>query len=308
MRTKELNMKKVFIATTTFGKDDPAVFDVLKKAGIEHVFNSQRRPLTEVEVKEVLSQGIYDGLLAGLEPLTKDVLLQAKGLKVISRVGVGMDNVDREAAQKIGIKVFNTPGVLTDSVAELTLGFMLSALRKIPLLDRRMHNGQWEKLSGALLKGKIVGIIGFGHIGQRVASLVKAFGAEVFFYDVCKIDSPDAKQVGFEALIKTADIISLHSSGKECLISGQAIECMKEGVIIVNTSRGALIDETALAQGLSSGKVACAALDVFRQEPYQGLLLKFDNVIMTPHIGSYAREARILMEKMAVENLIKGLL
>ncbi|MEI7998546.1 MAG: phosphoglycerate dehydrogenase [Candidatus Omnitrophota bacterium] len=300
-------MKKVFIATTTFGNDDPTILSLLIKEGVEYTLNPFERRLNETEIKDVLSKGIYDGLLAGLEPLTKDVLFQAKGLKVISRVGVGLDNVDQSAAGARNILIFNTPGVLTDAVAELTLGLMLAALRKVSFLDRKMHTGQWEKVSGALLKGKLVGLIGFGHIGQRVATLVKAFGAEVLFFDVCKTNSLDAQQVELEQLIRTADIISLHSSGKECLIEANEISQMKQGVIIVNTARGILIDEGALAQGLSSGKVGCAALDVFTQEPYQGPLLKFDNVIMTPHIGSSAKEARIMMEKMAVENLLKGL-
>jgi len=301
-------MKKVFISTTTFGEDDPSILKELAKAKISTTMNPHARRLNEAEITDILVKGQYDGLLAGLEPLTENVLAKAKTLKVISRVGVGMDNVDQVAAKKLGIKVFNTPGVLTDAVAELTLGFILAALRKIALLDRKMHVGQWEKKMGALLKGKTVGIVGFGNIGMRVAQLALAFGANIIFTDVRKIKKAKSKQVSVARLIKSANIISLHCSGKDCVIGEKEIQAMKEGVIIINTARGSLIDEKALFKGVSSGKVACAGLDVFLEEPYKGELSKLDNVILTPHIGSYAREARVIMEKMAVDNLIKSFL
>jgi D-3-phosphoglycerate dehydrogenase len=300
-------MKKVFISTTTFGEDEPSILKQLAKAKISATMNPHGRRLNTAEIADILVKGQYDGLLAGLEPLTENVLTQAKNLKVISRIGVGMDNVDQLAAKRLGIKVFNTPGVLTDAVAELTLGLILAALRKIVLSDHKMHAGQWDKKMGALLKGKTVGIVGFGHIGARVADLALAFGANIIFTDVRKIKKAKIKQVSLADLIKSADIISLHCSGKDCVIGEKEIQAMREGVIIINTARGSLIDEKALLKGISSGKIACAGLDVFQEEPYKGELLKQDNVIFTPHIGSYAKEARVMMEKMAVENLIKGL-
>ena len=300
-------MAKVFIATTSFGEDDASVLKGLQDAGFDYTLNPLRRRLDAREIGEFLVSGGYEGLLAGLEPLTKDVLVAAKSLKVISRVGVGMDNVDQAAAKELGIKVFNTPGVLTDSVAELALGLILSALRKIAVSDRKMHAGQWDKKMGVLLKGKAVGVVGFGAIGQRVAELCMAFGADVIFTDVRTIQKAGAQQVPFETMVRDADVITLHSSGKECLIAEEQIAAMKEGVVIINTARGALIDEAALLDGLLSGKVGGAALDVFGKEPYQGPLAAQDNVILTPHVGSYARDARMVMEKMAVENLIRGL-
>ena len=298
-------MKKVFISTTTFGDDDPSILKELAKAKISTTMNPHARRLNETEIADILVKGQYDCLLAGLEPLTENVLSQAKTLKVISRVGVGLDNVDQVAAKKLGIKVFNTPGVLTDAVSELTVGLILAALRKIALLDRKMHAGLWDKKMGALFKGKTVGIVGFGNIGARVADLALAFGANVIFTDVRKVKKAKTKQVGLAQLIKSADIVSLHCSGKDCVIGQKEIQAMKEGIIIINTARGSLIDEKALLNGISSGKVACAGLDVFPEEPYKGELLKQDNVILTPHVGSYAREARIMMEKAAVEHLIK---
>ncbi len=300
-------MKKVFISTTTFAEDDPSILRALSKAGFVATLNPHRRRLTEAEITEIFVQGDYVGLLAGLEPLTKEVLSKTRDLKVISRVGVGLDNVDLEAARKQGIKVFNTPGVLTDAVAELTIGLILAALRKIILSDRNIRKNQWTKDMGSLFKGKTLGIVGFGNIGERVAQLAQAFGVKVIFSDVRKIRKGRAEQVTFSKLMELADIISVHTSGQECLIGEKQIKAAKQGVIIVNTARGGLIDEGAILNGLSSGKIACAALDVFENEPYKGILCKHDHVILTAHIGSYAKEARILMERMAVENLLKGL-
>jgi D-3-phosphoglycerate dehydrogenase len=299
-------VKKVFISTTTFGEDDPAVFKALKAAGWSWTLNPYRRKLSDAEIGELLARGEYQGLLAGLETLDKGILSAARGLKVISRVGVGLDNVDQVAAKGLGIKVFNTPGILTDAVAELTLGLMLGVLRKIALLDRRMRVGHWEKKMGALLKGRVVGIVGFGQIGQRVAALVTAFGAKVVFADIAKISRKGMAQVTLKRLMASADIISLHASGKEAVLDAAAFRTMKQGVIIINTARGALIDEAALDQGLLDGRVAGAGLDVFVEEPYTGALLSRENVILTAHVGSYAKEARIAMEKMAVANLVRG--
>jgi len=306
MKVKGKKSHKVFVATTTWGEDDPAVLKILSAAGMKVTVNPLRRRLSEEEIKDILKNGAYDGLLAGLEPLTRNVLEQAKELKVISRVGVGLDNVDMAAAKKLGIKVFNTPGVLTDAVAELTLGLMLAVLRQITLCDRKMRDGQWHKKMGALLKDKTVGIVGFGQIGQRVGQLVSAFGAKVIFTDVRKIRCQGMKQVTLAQLIKGADIISLHAAGKAVVIDDARIALMKPGVIVINTARGALIDENALVQGLASGKIAGAGLDVFWEEPYRGKLLEQEQVILTPHIGSYAKEARVVMERTAAENLIKG--
>lgn len=300
-------MRRVFISTTTFGADDPLVLNTLAKAKLDVTMNPHARRLDEEEIIQVLVQGRYDGLLAGLEPLTKKVFSKAKGLKVISRVGVGLDNVDQKAARELGIKVFNTPGVLTDAVAELTLGLILSALRKICLMDRKMHAGVWEKKSGSLLKGKTLGIIGFGHIGQRVACLARVFEANIIYFDIVKIKSLGSTQCSLNELLKRSDIISIHSGGKECLIGPREIELLKKGAILINTARGNLVDEKALDMAVASGKIACAALDVFCEEPYQGKMTKNENIILTPHIGSYAKEARLMMEKMAVDNLIKGL-
>ena len=193
-------------------------------------------------------------------------------------------------------------------MAELTLGMILSALRAIPFQNKQVCSGMWQKGMGRLLQGKVVGVVGFGAIGQRVGGLVKAFDARVLYYDPVPKDISWAKSVSFNDLLNQADIVTVHASTADQVLGEKELNSLcKPGVIILNMSRGGLVDEKALYDALVTGQVAYACLDVFEQEPYSGPLTQLDNVILTPHIGSYAREARIRMEEMAVENLVQGL-
>jgi len=297
-------MNKVFISTTSFGiVNEP--FEVLRKYGISYTLNPYKRKLTEHEIKDFLQDG-YVGLIAGTEPITKEVLNFASKLKVISRVGAGIDNIDLEASKKLGIKIYNTPTPVVDAVAELTIGLIFNALRKITLNDKNIRQGIWKKLMGNLLRNKNIGIIGFGRIGKKVAEILAVLGANVFFYDNIEISS-SFTQVDLDHLLRESDIICLHASGKEEILTKEKIELVKEVGIIINTARGELINEQALFEGLKNGKIAWACLDVFKNEPYNGLLKELENVTLTPHIGSYAKEARAEMEKQAVLNLLEGL-
>lgn len=296
----------VFISTSSFAEYDDWPLKLLKDAGTEIRLNPHKRQLTKDECLDLYQD--IDGLLAGTEPLTAEVMKSAKNLKVISRCGTGMDNVDREAAKQLGIKVFNTPDAPTMAVAELTLGLMLSLLRQLPRMDREIHAGKWQKRMGNLLQGKTVGIIGFGRIGQKVGELVKALGAAVFYSDPV-VDKTNYKKTSLEQLLAQADIVTLHLSGSKGgpLLGAKEMASMKKGALLINCARGEVVDEAALVDSLQSEHLAGAALDVFKQEPYTGPLTKFDNVILTPHIGSYAVESRVQMEIEAAENLIKGL-
>jgi D-3-phosphoglycerate dehydrogenase len=221
---------------------------------------------------------------------------------------VGWDNVDHQAAAQLGILVYRTAGVLTVAVAELTLGLMLSALRSIALHDRHIRQGVWQKPMGSLLKGKLVGIIGFGAIGQGVGQLVKALGAEVIFYDTQGLEVEWAQAVSLPELLARANIITVHASGKQKILGRAEIEAIGQpDVILINTARGELVDEAALCEALSAGRLAHACLDVFQQEPYGGPLCALDNVTLTAHVGSYAWESRQQMEDAAVANLLTGL-
>ena len=298
---------KIFISTTTFARYNNEPLKLLKDAGIKYDLNPYNRKLKECEIEEILKKNSYDGLIAGTEPLTSDVLKNARSLKVISRAGVGLDNLDLASAKKLNLKVYNTPYVLIDSVAELTIGLIICCLRRVTSMDAKIRSNVWKKEMGLLFRDKVLGIIGFGRIGKRVAQLARAFGTKVIFYDLKTIKPSLFRQVSLNKLLSDSDIISIHSSAKDTLIARKEISRVKKGLILVNTSRGSVVNEDSLCRGLRSGKISFAALDVYNNEPYSGKLLKLDNIIFTPHIGSYAKEARIKMETEAVKNLINGL-
>jgi D-3-phosphoglycerate dehydrogenase len=299
-------MSKIATTTTSFGKYDNEPLDLLRRNGFETVLNPYGRKVKKEEVFE-LCRGVV-GIIAGTELMDAEILEKLTDLKVISRCGTGLDNIDLSAAKRLGIKVFNTPDAPTIAVAELTIGLILNLLRKINRMDFALRQDRWEKLMGNLLCGKTVGIIGFGRIGRKVAELLKHFGCKIKYYDTgIAVEGQDAERVELSELLKDSDIISIHVSTKEQVLGEDEIEQMKKGAWFVNVSRGGVVDESALYHALKDGRLAGAALDVFEQEPYKGKLRELDNVILTPHIGSYAKEARIKMEIEAAENLLKGL-
>lgn len=299
-------MKKVFISTTSFAKDDPRPLDILTGAGLEVRLNPHGRKLTEDEMISLIADS--DFLIAGTESLTKKVLRSAVKLKIISRCGVGLDNIDLEFAGRSGIKVCNTPDAPTLSVAELTVGMMLGLLRHIPAMSADVKRGKWDKRTGGLLKGKRIGIVGFGRIGHKVAELLIPFGAVIAYSDINDVNTKlPCRKMPLSELLGWSDIVTIHCSapkGSGPIIGKEEMEKMKKGSWLINTSRGGLIDEDALCASLKSGKISGAALDVFEKEPYAGPLKDLDNVILTPHIGSYAKEARIEMEIQAARNLL----
>ncbi|OGX07557.1 MAG: hydroxyacid dehydrogenase [Omnitrophica WOR_2 bacterium GWA2_47_8] len=299
---------KVVINTSNFGEHDTTPLEKLKQAKWQYALNPYKRQLTEKEVIELSQDAV--GLIAGNEPLNKHVLTNLKAVKVISRCGVGKDNIDLTTAEKLGIKVFCTPNGPTLAVAELTVGLILNLLRKINGMDADVRSGLWKKQMGYLLKDKKVGIVGFGRIGQKVAQLLSVFGAEVGYCDIQKITCEiPCRSMPFEELLKWADIVSLHLFAREDgkpIINAKELKLMQKGSWLINVARGSLVDEEALYEALKSDHLSGAALDVFSHEPYQGRLKTLNNVILTPHIGSYAVESRIEMELQAVENLIAG--
>ena len=307
-------MSRILITTTSFAKDDVSPLDLLQKAGYETIINPYRRKLTEDELLNLLLEVKPVGMIAGVEPITARVLQEAKGLKVVSRCGVGLESVDLDAARSLGIAVTNTPDAPTEAVAELTVGLIFNLLRKISFLDRELRKGNWTKETGSLVRGKKVGIIGLGRIGKRVAEMLSALRAKVAGTDIQPdyewLQKKQVPLVSLEELLKQSEILCLHVSyavSKEQLIGRKEMEAMPKGACLINTSRGEIIDHDALYSMLSNGHLSGAALDVFEHEPYTGPLTKLDNVILTPHVGSYAREARVEMEIQAAENLIAGL-
>lgn len=303
-------MKKILITTSSFGKNDKSILDLLTTKGYSYELNPHGRKLTKDEAIELITKYQPIGMIAGVEPLNRDVLICAEKLKVISRCGIGLDNVDLATARSLGITVINTPDAPTIPVAELTIGMILSLLRKIHRSDYSIRNNEWVRPMGNLLFKKTVGIIGCGRIGSYVAKLLEPFTVNIIGFDPVTTDQCNIEFVNIEELLKKSDIITIHmpySDNNKHFVNTDFLKQMKKGAVIINAARGGLVDENALYDVIKSGHLAGAALDCFEKEPYKGPLKEFDNVLLTGHIGSYALEGRIMMEKQAVENLFDKL-
>lgn len=295
---------KVLLGPSSFADKDNLPLDKLISAGFEVIDNPYKRKLTEDELLKLLP-GV-EGLIAGLEPLNRRVL-EASCLKVISRCGSGLSNIDLQAAKDLGIVVRNTPYGPTTAVAELTIGCLLCLLRQVPQMNHALHQKTWTKRVGTQLQGSCVAVIGFGQIGKKVGQILSVFGANVVASDPLLSGMVgNIKIVSLEEALKNADIITLHASGEDCLLGRNEFNMMKNGVFILNAARGGLLDEEALAEAIDNKKVAGAWLDTFNKEPYDGILCKYGEVILTPHIGSYTVECRRNMELESVENLINS--
>lgn len=300
---------KVLTSPSSFGQVGKAPFELLTESGFEIINNPYGRKLTEDEVIELAKDCV--GIVAGVEPLTARVMDALPQLKVISRVGIGMDSVDLEYAKQKGIIVNNTPDGPTRAVAELTLGMTLSLLRRIPQADAALKNKEWKKQTGNLILDKKIGVIGLGRIGKLVSTLFRGIGNPVIGFDPYADAEWAAKNgvelADLETILKSADIITLHVPGnadKSPVIGAEQLKLIKPTALLINISRGGIVAEDALFEALSTGKLGGAAIDVFDQEPYAGPLTELDNVVLTPHIGSYAEEGKLLMEIEAVKNLI----
>ena len=309
-------MHTILITTSSFGAQDAEPKRLLRASGLAVQENPFRRTLTEPEVAALLRAHRPVGVIAGVEPLTSAVLEAAAGhLKVISRCGAGLDNVDLRKAAELGIAVHHTPEAPSQAVAELALGCMVNLIRELPQADRRLRAGIWSKPMGFLLGELVVGIVGLGRIGKRVAALVRAFGAEVIatdpVWDAAWAREHEVAQAALPELLPQADLVTLHASpplSEAAPLIGRAeLARMKRGAYLINVSRGGLVDECALHEALRSGHLKGAALDTFAREPYDGPLRELENTLLTPHLGSYARAARTRMEREAAQNLLRGL-
>lgn len=301
---------RILISTSTFGTTNATPLTLLQEFGADCVMNPHGRKLRVQETIELVRE--CDGIIAGTEQLDRTVLAEAPRLKVISRCGTGLDNVDLTAAAERGIPVFNTPDALADAVSELTLGGMLDLLRQIAFTDRTIREGKWVKPMGTLLKGKTVGIIGLGRVGKALTRLLKPFGVTVLAYDPYHdlefANQFNVRYAALDEVLTTSDVVTLHlsySAEVYHFLDHTRLERMKPTAILVNCARGGLVDETALYALMKAGHLAGAYLDAFEEEPYGGLLTELPNVLMTSHIGSYASECRANMELEATQNLIR---
>ncbi|GGB10884.1 phosphoglycerate dehydrogenase [Mucilaginibacter rubeus] len=303
---------KILTSPSSFGQVGNEPVELLLQNGYEVINNPYGRKLTEDEVIELAADCI--GIVAGVEPLTARVMDALPKLKCISRVGIGMDSVDLKYAAEKGIIVTNTPDGPTRAVAELTLAMTLSLLRKIPQAHADLKNKVWKKQVGNLFLNKVVGVVGLGRIGKLVSQLFRGIGNPVIGYDpyadAAWATDNGVELVDFDTLLTKADVVTVHVPGNEdgsAVIGAKEIDLMKTGAFLVNISRGGIVDEEALYNALAANKLTGAAIDVFSSEPYSGPLCDLDNVVLTPHLGSYAEEGKLLMEIDAVKNLINAL-
>ena len=248
--------------------------------------------------------------------ITKEMIEKADNCKIIARVGVGLDNVDQDAAKTKNIRVINAVEGAMNAVAELVLGLMLSLARQTGRGDRAIRNDQWLKkeLKGTELRGKYLGIIGLGNIGKRLGRLARALNMNVIGYDVMPIDEEFTKEVGLmksdlNTLLQSSDYVSIHVPLLDStyhLLDAEKMSTMKKTAKIINTSRGGVVDEDALYNTLKNGTLGGAALDVFEKEPAIGTkLAELDNVILTPHIGAQTKEAQSLAANVIAEKIIQ---
>jgi D-3-phosphoglycerate dehydrogenase len=298
---------KILIGPSSFAAIDKTPMNRLIDAGYDVLDNPYKRKLTKKELFALLDGDVV-GIIAGLETIDREVLENAR-IQVVSRVGAGLSNVDLVAARDLGIGVFSTPDAPTNAVAELTIGAMLSLLRMIPQMDQALHDGQWQKKIGFQLLDKTVAIIGFGRIGRRVAELLSPFGVKILVVDPYVDESACAgyRKLDTNAALSEADIVTIHSSGHDCIIGEKEFALMKKGVYLLNVARGGVVSEKSLEKAIEDGTLAGAWLDTFEEEPYKGSMCNYRNVILTPHVGSYTAECRLQMENEAVDNLLNYL-
>jgi D-3-phosphoglycerate dehydrogenase len=261
--------------------------------------------------------GEFDGIIAGDDELTAAVLERAVRLRVISRWGVGIDAIDLAAAAHRGIQVFNTPGVFADEVADIAMGYLILLARRLHVIDRLVRAGEWAKIRGVSLAGKTLGIIGVGSIGRALARRAAAAGITLLGTDIVPpppevLPATGLRLVALDELLRESDFVSLNcvlTPATRHLLGRAQFGMLKRGAYIVNTSRGALIDEEALVRALREGRIAGAALDVFEEEPLSpdSPLRAFEQCILGSHNSSNTHEAVLRTNELAIENLLKGL-
>lgn len=307
-------MAKILITTVPFGDKNDLPILQLAETGVDYLINPLGRKLKEDELAGMV--GDVEVLIAGTEPITEKVIANAPRLKLISRVGIGLDSVDLMAAERRGIKVSYTPDAPAPAVAELTIGLMFSLMRSIHVANAQMHRGEWHRYFGRRLSELTVGIVGAGRIGGRVVQHLRALGVKRLLVndicpDACRFDGVDAIEcVDKDTIYRESDLVSLHvplTAQTKNMVRREHLLQMKPDAMIVNTARGGIIHEDDLAEVLNLGHLAGAAVDVFCEEPYQGRLSSVERCLLTSHMGSMSVDCRTRMEIEATEEAIRFL-
>jgi len=309
--------KKILITPKSFKNYKQKAYPLIEAKGYEIVENTLGRTMTEDEIIEIAKQDLV-GIIIGVDPLPASVLTQCKDLIAISKYGVGMDNIDLVKAKELGIKVKNAVGTNSVSVAELAIGLMFSMARSISRIAAGVKNGGWDRYMGCELTGKKLALIGGGQIGREVAKRARGLEMSVAIYDPYFNDDAFLDKYGvtrnleLNGLLKEADFISLHlpvTNDTKHIINARTLSLMKSNAVLINTSRGELVDEEALYEVLANKKIAGAAQDVFSAEPPEAgnKFLKLDNFILTAHIGAFTSEAVERMAMVSTKNLLEML-
>jgi D-3-phosphoglycerate dehydrogenase len=308
-------MPKIFISVIPFGEIDSTPIKLLKETGWEYKINPLGRKLSPNEVAKLALD--CDGLIAGTEDL-RPLIEQTNKLKIISRVGIGLDSVPLAICREKGITVAYTPDAVTMAVAELTVGIMISLTRHTYVSDRNIRRGEWKRRQGKRIGKSTIGIIGLGRIGTNVVKLLAPFRPEEILVNDIKDKSEDI--AGFsdcglnirhtekKEIYKNSDIVSLHiplSSRSRNLINAETLQHFKKEAYLINLARGGIINEADLYKALITGQIAGAAIDCFEEEPYCGPLAELDNVLLTQHMGSCSFDCRARMEIGATQDLIR---
>jgi len=307
------NSKKVLITTVPFGEKDKTPIRLLESNDITYVINPLNKKLTETELESLVSD--FDVIIAGTEQITEKVMNKAKNLKMISRVGIGLDSVDLLTAKKKGISVSYTPDAPAPAVAELTIGMMLTLLRSVHVSNSQMHAGQWHRFFGRRLSNVTIGVIGVGRIGKGVIKHLQGFGGPRILTNDINPDQQFIDKYGLEweekeYIYKHADIVSLHlplTSKTKDMVRKRHLLSMKRDAIVINTSRGGIINEKDLYDVMQSDHLSGAAIDVFDEEPYDGPLKEIERCLLTAHMGSMSIDCRTRMEIEATEEVVRFL-
>ena len=306
-------MYKALITTVPFGDKNTYPLDLLDDNNIEYLINPLNKKLTEDELVSLVSD--FDVIIAGTEQISDKVMEKASNLKMISRVGIGLDSVNLLAAKKRNIQVSYTPDAPAPAVAELTIGMMLMLLRSVHVSNSQMHSGEWYRFFGRRLSEVTIGIIGVGRIGQGVLEHLKGFGSPKILINDTSVKDDISNRFNVEwstkeGIYKQSDIVSLHLplTGKtKNMIKRNHLFSMKKDAIIINTSRGGIINESDLYKVMQSGHLSGAAIDVFDNEPYSGDLKNIERCLLTAHMGSMSIDCRTRMEIEATEEAVRFL-
>ncbi len=303
-------MDEVVVLARSFSRASSLPRDILEEAGFIVNFKKDPEPENEEVVAELI--GNASAVIVGVDKVGEKVFTRCPHLKVVSKHGVGVDNVDLDAARKHSIVIANAPGTNSESVADMAFALLLALARRIPYFIEQVKQKVWSSSGFAVeLEEKVLGVIGFGRIGRGIATRAQGFGMKVVFYDPLVSEERVFNKVSLEELFRSADFVSLHAplvGETRNMVNREMLSLMKKDAYLINTARGELIDEKALYTFLKKEKIAGAALDVFTEEPpFDNPLLTLPNVIATPHVAAHTREANSKMGTIAARNIVNVL-